>query len=187
MRYSREHEANKDLNDDNWDLIKISNVDDKIIKNLLEYITSDVNDNFFISFESLLKIGKKARTLVEQSYKKHARKKDVRREILKFILNYYKGRIKYPLVPRLYHPDFIIRARTLEQIEKNREFNYLKFILPLINDTDDSVRWAAIRVLESFKHAENRHFLYQMLKHRIQKEPNPIIKEKLIKIFAPTK
>ncbi|MHA1688609.1 MAG: HEAT repeat domain-containing protein [Promethearchaeota archaeon] len=184
MRNSRDYGDYKNLNDDNWGLIKISNVSDKIIKKLLKYITSDVNENFFISFESLLKIGKKARNLVEQSYKEHAKKKDLQKEILKFILNYYKGRIKYPLVQKLYHPDFITRAKTLDYIEQNKNYNYLKFVLPLVNDPDDSVRWAAIKVLESFKQPKNNLFLFHLVKHRIKKEPNPVIKEKLTNIFA---
>ncbi len=44
---------------DEWDVIKISQVNDKIITRLLYYLKSDISENFFISFESLLKLGNK--------------------------------------------------------------------------------------------------------------------------------
>ena len=56
----------KNLGDDkhfaesnNYDIIEVSKVNDKIIKKLLDYLKYDISDSFFISFESLLKLGNK--------------------------------------------------------------------------------------------------------------------------------
>ncbi len=167
-----------------WNLIKISHVDDKIIKKLITHMKSELSDNFFISFESLINIGMKARELVSKTYNEYSDSTNFRKYLFQFILNFYDDIVECPLVLRLYHPDFIIRAKNLMQIEEKGDISYLKFIIPLMNDPDDSVRWATIRVLESFKQFEDNPIMVKKIQHRINKEPNPVIKEKLEKIFS---
>ena len=68
MSYLRDNKVWEDEEDLNWDLIEISQVDDKIIRSLINNLKldkSDLSDNFFIAFESLLKIGKKAEDSLE--------------------------------------------------------------------------------------------------------------------------
>ena len=55
----------------NWDVIEVSKVNDKIIMKLLNYLKYDVSEKFFISFESLLKLGNRVpeatiRNIVEE-------------------------------------------------------------------------------------------------------------------------
>ena len=59
--------------------------------------------------------------------------------------------------------------------------DYLKFLLPMIKDPDDSVRAAVINLLIK-KHLKDPKVLKQ-LKRQINKESNPVIKEKLRKII----
>ncbi len=82
-------------------------------------------------------------------------------------------------MPQLYHPDFVIRARTILRLENASDFNYLRFILPLLNDPDDSVRWAVIRFLNTHSQLINNPLIYMELKSHIQKEMNLVIKEKV--------
>lgn len=183
MTHLRNYSKDKELDNVNWNLIKLSNVNDKIIKQLINHMRSELSDNFFISFESLINIGSKATKLIEKTYKKYSTTRNFRKYLFQFLLNYYNDFVEDPLVLRLYHPDFIIRAKALMQIEENGDIDYLKFIIPLLNDPDDSVRWAALRVLESFKEFENNPLTFLKIENRIRKEPNLVIKEKLIKIF----
>jgi HEAT repeat protein len=91
--------------------------------------------------------------------------------------------LKYVLVPHLYHPDFVTRARTLLKLELVGDINYLNFILPLLNDPDDSVRWAVIRLLNTHAHLLNNPLVYKELKSHIETELNPVIKEKMVELF----
>ena len=86
-------------------------------------------------------------------------------------------------MPKLYHPDFITRARTLLKLEHVGDINYLNFIVPLLNDPDDSVRWAVIRFLNSHPHLINNPLVYKELKSHIETELNPVIREKMMEIF----
>ena len=66
MSYLRDNKVWEEEEDLNWDVIEISKVDDKIIRYLLDNLKldkSDLSENFFIAFESLLKIGSKARNV----------------------------------------------------------------------------------------------------------------------------
>ena len=90
--------------------------------------------------------------------------------------------MEYLLVPNLYHPDFITRARTVFKIEQARDKKYLKFVLPLLHDPDDSVRWAVVRVLDAFNVVKDP-LVCKELKCFIEMESNPVIKEKLKEIF----
>jgi HEAT repeat protein len=167
---------------DNWDLIEVSKVNDKIIRKLLNYLKYDITDNFFISFESLLKLGNKIpestiKKLISESEKSHEFKK----ELLQFILNFAEdGLIKYHLLPELYNPDFIIRAKAVMKIAENDDIKYIKFLLPLIEDPDDSVRWSVIKFLS--KHKKNSEIRFELKEH-LNKELNPIIYNNLKQII----
>ena len=49
----------------NWGVIEISKITNRIIEKLINNLKSELSDDFFISFESLIKIGKKAETMLE--------------------------------------------------------------------------------------------------------------------------
>ena len=87
------------------------------------------------------------------------------------------------LVPQLYHPDFIVRAKTILKIEKNADLRYLSYILPLLNDPDDSVRWAVIKFLDTNNLIKDS-MVRKELKTFIKAESNTIIKEKAKEIFS---
>ncbi|MHA2282286.1 MAG: HEAT repeat domain-containing protein [Promethearchaeota archaeon] len=186
MSYLRDNKVWEEEENLKWDVIEISKVDDKIIRNLFERMkleTYELTDNFFIAFESLLKIGKRAEEVIDSYIKEtneiHNFKIDVFNFLLKFIKN---NTIEYILVPQLYHPDFITRARTIFKIQQAGDKKYLNFIIPLLNDPDDSVRWAVIRFLSNLNMVKNP-LVYKELKKFIELESNPIIKEKLKEVF----
>jgi len=170
----------------NWDVIEISKVDDKIIRRLINNLkldTPDLSDHFFISFESLLKIGKRAESVIESYIEETNEIHNFKLDIFNFIINFIKNEIiEDILVPYLYHPDFNTRARTILKIEKIGDLKYLKFILPLLNDPDDSVRWAATKFLDTHNLIKNP-LVYRELKTYFEKESNPVIKEKVKNIF----
>ena len=104
-----------------------------------------------------------------------------KKEIFKYLLNYVRySSSEYPLVAKLYNPDFLIRVQGIKEIDK-KDLSYLKFLLPMIRDPDDSVRAAIINLLIK-KHLKDPKVL-KLLKRQINKESNPVIKEKLRKIF----
>jgi len=166
----------------NWDVIEVSKVNDKIIMTLLNYLKYDVSEKFFISFESLLKLGNRVpeatiRNIVEELDQSH----DFKKELFQFILNFMNNEaVEYHLLPQIYSPDFIIRARAVMKIKENDDIRYLKFLLPLLDDPDDSVRWSVIKFLS--KHIKNP-IIYSELKHHLNKELNPIIFDSLKEIF----
>ena len=94
----------KNLGDDNyykennnWDVIEVSKVNDKIIKKLLNYLKYDISENFFISFESLLKLGNKVpeatiQNIIKELDQTHNFKKDLFHFILSFIKN---GKVEF--------------------------------------------------------------------------------------------
>ena len=172
---------NRSLEEDDWHYVKISTIDEKIIKKLIDNLKLDISEDFFLSFNSLLKLGIRAESEIQSTLKEmdeyHKFKKEVFRYLLKHIR--YNGS-DYPLVSKLYNPDFLIRVQAIKDIDKN-DLNYLKFLLPMIRDPDDSVRAALINLLIN-KHLEDPKVLKQ-LKRQINKESNPVIKEKLSKIF----
>ena len=57
------------LDKENYKIIEISKVDNKIIKKLIDNLKLGLSDDFFISFESLLKLGKKAESMIESQIK----------------------------------------------------------------------------------------------------------------------
>ncbi|MFX1257281.1 MAG: HEAT repeat domain-containing protein [Promethearchaeota archaeon] len=171
---------NDNLERDNWRYIEISKINDKIIKNLVNNLKSDLSDDFFISFESLIKIGKKAEPIIESVINEKDDLGNFNKEILNFLLNYFKtNKIENNLVFQLYHPDFIVRARALMQIKERGISNkYLNYILPLTRDPDASVRWAVLNLLISLEQTHNPQ-IYNSLKSRLKNESNPIIQKKL--------
>lgn len=179
----------KNLGDDkhfaesnNYDLVEVSKVSDKIIKKLLDYLKYDISDKFFVSFESLLKLGNKVpeatiKNIITELDHTHNFKK----ELFQFILNFTKDdTVEYHLLPQIYSPDFIVRARAVMKIKENNDTRYLKFLLPLLDDPDDSVRWSVIKFLS--QHIYNPIIRYELKKH-LNKELNPIISENLKEVF----
>lgn len=166
----------------NWDVVEVSKVNDKIIRKLLDYLKYDISDKFFISFESLLKLGNKVpeatiKNIISELEQTHNFKK----ELFQFILRFIKDEtVEYHLLPQIYSPDFIVRARAVMKIKDNNDVRYLKFLLPLLDDPDDSVRWSAIKFLS--QHIDNPIIHYELKKH-LNKELNPIISENLKDVF----
>jgi len=66
------------------------------------------------------------------------------------------------------------------KITENDDVRYMKFLLPLLDDPDDSVRWGVIKFLS--KHIKNP-IIFSELKNHLNKELNPIIYDNLKKIF----
>lgn len=186
MSFLRDNRVWEEEENLKWDVIEISKVDDKIIRILFEKMkldTYDLSDNFFIAFESLLKIGKRAEEVIDSIIKETNEIHNYKIDLFNFLLNFIKNNtIEYILVPQLYHPDFITRARTIFKIQQASDKKYLNFIIPLLNDPDDSVRWAVIRYLNTL-HMVKNPLVYKELKNFIELESNPIIKEKLKEIL----
>ncbi len=179
----------KNLGDDNnytesanWDVVEVSKVNDKIIRTLLDYLKYDISDKFFISFESLLKLGNKVpETTIKNIISELDQTHNFKKELFQFILNFIKDEtVEYHLLPQIYSPDFIVRARAVMKIKENNDVRYLKFLLPLLDDPDDSVRWSAIKFLS--QHIDNPIIHYELKKH-LHKELNPIISENLKEVF----
>lgn len=172
---------NRSLEEDDWHYVKISTIDEKIIKKLIDNLKLDVSDDFFLSFNSLLKLGKRAESEIQSTISEmdeyHKFKKEIFRYLLKHIR--YIGS-DYPLVTKLYDPDFLIRVQAIKEIDK-KDLNYLKFLLPMIKDPDDSVRAAVINLLID-RHLEDLKVV-KHLKRQINRESNPVIKEKLRNII----
>ncbi|KKK45821.1 MAG: hypothetical protein Lokiarch_06620, partial [Candidatus Lokiarchaeum sp. GC14_75] len=104
-------------------------------------------------------------------------------DVFNFMLGFIKNRtIEDHLVPKLYHPDFITRASTIFKIQQTKDKQYLRFILPLLNDPDDSIRWAVITFLDCLELNKNP-LIYKELKNFIDKESNLVIKEKIKDVF----
>ncbi|MCJ7647141.1 MAG: HEAT repeat domain-containing protein [Candidatus Lokiarchaeota archaeon] len=174
---------NNNYDDDGyWDIIEVSKVDDKIIKSLLNHLKDNISDNFFISFESLLKIARKIPEIEIRNIINELDESDLfKLEIFTFILRYIKEEvIEYHLLPQLYSPDFIMRAKIIMKIKEFDDKKYIKFLIPLLNDPDDSVRWSVIDYLSMHKDTK---IIYDNLKNHMNYELNPIILENLICLF----
>ena len=186
MNYLRDNKAWEEEDNLNWDLIEISKVDDKIIRQLIKQMrldTFDLSDNFFIAFESILKIGKKAEKTLDSYIKETDEIHNFKVDIFNFLLDFVKNKtLEDLLVPQLYHPSFIKRAKTIFKLEQAGDRKYFKYILPLLNDPDDSVRWAAVKFFDTHNMIKNP-LIYKELKFHVEKESNPIIKEKMKEIL----
>ncbi|MHA1507898.1 MAG: hypothetical protein ACTSO6_04250, partial [Promethearchaeota archaeon] len=104
MKYLGDNINNTD--NPNWDVIEVSKVDDKIIMKLLNYLKYDISDKFFISFESLLKLGNRVpeatiKNIVNEMDQSH----DFKKELFQFILNFMNNEaVEYHLLPQIYSP-----------------------------------------------------------------------------------
>ncbi|MHA2129646.1 MAG: HEAT repeat domain-containing protein, partial [Promethearchaeota archaeon] len=186
VSYLRENKTWDKEEELNWDVIEISKVDDKIIRALIESLKLDtpmISDNFFIAFESLMKIGQRAKDMLEIYITETNEIHNFKVDVFNFLLDFINDRkIEYLLVPQLYHPDFITRARTVFKIEQSGDKKYLNYLLPLLNDPDDSVRWAVIRFLTTFNLVKDP-LVYKELKLFLEIESNPVIKDKVKEVF----
>ncbi|MFX1398146.1 MAG: HEAT repeat domain-containing protein [Promethearchaeota archaeon] len=162
-----------------WDTIRLSEITIENIQALAYNLTLDLSENFYIAFDSLEKIGVKAqKTLV--STIKSLKKDDWRKKILNYLANSLKDSIiALPLVSRLYHPDFIQRARAIIiASELSGGIDYFDYILPLLDDPDDSVRWAVLNFLEGKKLLDSL-LVQKKLRGRIKIEKNEVILQKM--------
>jgi uncharacterized protein YdiU (UPF0061 family) len=168
----------EDFDDTNWHLIQLSDVNDKIIFELLKNINSDLSEEFYISFESLMKISKEKTHLIRSAVDKIKETEDLRKIILDYIIQSENGSDKDSTLLRLYNPDFITRARTVMELAESQSKEYSKFILPLINDQDDSVRWAVLQFIMK-NNLHNEEPIKKKLIERKKIEKNTVIKERL--------
>ena len=186
MSYLKDNKIWEEEENTNWDIIELSKVNDKIIRDLifnLKLDKSDLSDDFFISFESLLKIGKRAEPVLDSYIKETNEIHDYKVDVFNFLLDFVKSNtLEYLLVPKLYHTDFITRARTIFKLEQTGDKKYVKFLIPLLNDPDDSVRWAVIRYLDTHDLVKNP-LIYKELKRFIERESNIVIRDKIKEIF----
>jgi len=167
----------------NWGVIEVSKITNRIIKKLIDNLNSELSDDFFISYESLIRIGKKAEPMLSTIIKNSDGTSGFRRDLFKFALNIIqKDEVENPLILQLYNPDFIVRARAIMQIEDTGDLTYLKYVLPLVADPDDSVRWAAINFFIN-KAQLDELIVSKKLALQLQKESNSVIRKKLIEIL----
>ena len=99
-------------------------------------------------------------------------------------MDYIDGNPKYPLLLQLYHPDFVKRARAIMNINQNGELKYISFITPLLNDPDDSVRWAILKFIENHDLIRKRNGIREKLERKIKNESNKIIQEKIMELLV---
>jgi len=167
---------------ENWHYVEISKIDDKIIKKLVNNLKLNLSEEFFLSFDSLLKLGKKAEPELTTAINEMDEQHKFTKEIFNVLIKYIKtNKTKNPLIIQLYHPDFIIRAKAITQIGLNKDLRYLPYLLPLLEDPDDSVRNAVINLFIN-KYIENTT-VYKKLRKHVGKESNPIIRKNLAKVF----
>ncbi len=175
---------NRNLEDENWKFIAVKQINDKIIKDLVENLKKDLSDDFYISIESLLKLGKKAESELKASLNELEEIYLFKKNILKVLLNNLEdSKVERALLLQLYHTDFTIRANSILHIEQNKDLRYIPYLLPLIEDPDDSVRWALINSLINLDQIKNPEILSK-LKNRLKREPNQVIKKKLEHIIT---
>ena len=139
----------------NYKVIKVSKVNNQIINHLIDNLKLGLSDEFFISFESLLKLGERAKSAIETQYHHMDDDHNFRKEIFNFLLNHIDDNIERLPLEQLYNPDFIIRAKTIMKLENEDFLKYLSLILPLLNDPDDSVRYAVVKLIDSLNQKNN--------------------------------
>ena len=172
-------EDNTDLEKNDWHFIEVSKVDDEIISKLIQNLNFGMSDDFFFSFESLLKIGKRAESNIEAVINDIEESFKSKKEIFNILLSCIKDKIMNDsLIRQLYHHDFLIRVKAISRIEERGDLRYLKYLLPLFDDPDDSVRWALIKLLVNLDQIENP-YINSKLKLQLIRESNPIIQEKI--------
>ncbi|MEJ2276870.1 MAG: HEAT repeat domain-containing protein [Candidatus Lokiarchaeota archaeon] len=168
--------------DSNWHLIELSKVNDKIISDLVKNINSEISEEFFISFESLIKISKEKTHLIKSAVDRIKETEDFREIILNYLLKSYNDSIDDKIILKLYNHDFIVRARTIMELTESRNLDYIKFILPLLNDPDDSVRWAVLKFIIENNLCENENIIKKLIERK-KCEGNLIIKRKIQSIL----
>ena len=174
---------NKNLEDENWKLIAVNQINDKIIKDLVKNLHKEVSDDFYISIESLLKLGEKAKSELKASLNELEETFLFKKNILNVLLNTIEDKeIERAFLLQLYHTDFTIRANSILHIEATKNLKYLPYLLPLIEDPDDSVRWTLINSLSNLNQIQSPKVLSR-LKTRLNKEPNQVIKKRLESIL----
>ncbi len=170
---------NKNWEENNWEFVEKSKINGDIIKKLINNLKLDLSDDFFISFKSLLKIGKQAEESLETTITELEENNNLQRELFKMLIDHANDKeVDKPLIFRLYHPDFVVRARTIQHLEENGDISYLKYVLPLIEDPDASVRNAVINWLITTNQIRTPIVL-KKLQLRAKKESNSVIKGKL--------
>ena len=172
----------EEIDDSNWHVIELSKVDDKIISDLVKNINSEISEEFFISFESLIKISKEKIKLIKSAFDKVKEAEDLRKILLNYILKSLNGSMKDSTVLKLYNPDFIIRSRTIMELADSCNISYQKYIIPLLNDPDDSVRWSVLQFIIKNELHKNKSII-QKLKERRKIEGNNVIKKKIESLF----
>jgi hypothetical protein len=174
---------NRNVDDNNWQFLEISQINDKIIKKLIDNLKLGISEDFFISFESLLKLGKRAESEIEFAFNEMEDVHKFKKEIFAFLLKIIKNnKIEDNLILQLYNPDFLIRARAIMELKNKEISKYLMFLLPLINDPDDSVRAAVINSL--IESDLKTTLIYNRLKKHVKNELNPIILERINNYLA---
>ena len=73
-----------------------------------------------------------------------------------------------------------MRAKIIMKIKEYDDKKYVKFLIPLLNDPDDSVRWSVIDYLCMHK---DDQIIYKNLKNHMKYELNSIILENLSRLF----
>ncbi len=173
----------KNWEENNWEFVEKSKINGDIIKKLINNLKLDLSDDFFISFKSLLKLGKTAGESLETTITELEENNNLQKELFKILLDHANEKeVEKPLIFRLYNPDFVIRAKTIQYLAENRDISYLKYVLPLIEDPDDSVRNAVINWLTRTDQV-NTPIVLKKLALRVKKESNAVIKGKLEEIL----
>ena len=179
MNFIRNHGNLTEEDNANWGVIEVSKITNKIIESLINNLKSELSEDFFISFDSLIKIGKKAEPVVKDVLENKEEKLEFRKDLFKFFLNFFQNdEFENPLVFQLYNPDFIALARAIMQIEEAGDLSYLKYVLPLVEDPDDSVRWAAINFFINMEKLDDP-IVYKKLTTQMEKESNSVIRNRL--------
>ncbi|MGV9171764.1 MAG: HEAT repeat domain-containing protein [Promethearchaeia archaeon] len=168
------------MEEQNWQLMEVSEVNDKIIENLLIHLKINLSEEVFISVESLLKIGKKAESQIDDFLTRYSKSKKYHIALIQKISKYLKNEGVNPTLLKLYHPDFIIRAKAIMQLERKEILKNISLIIPCFTDPDDSVRFALVKSLINLDLINHRSFK-SLLKNHCKKESNSVIRDKIKK------
>jgi hypothetical protein len=182
LNYLRNNKKEEFLSNLQWEEVKVSNVNQKTIKKLvLNLLNLEISDDFFLSIESLIRLGKKPISIIRNILDNHI-EKNFRTNLLNYIIKYAEMRIENNVILQLYNTDFVIRARTIMFLEENEFEKYIEFLLPLLEDPDDSVRWALIKLIRN-KDLYKRINIRNKIENLLENEVNPIIREKIKQIL----
>lgn len=166
------------MEEENWQLIELSKINDKIIQSLLYKLKTKLSEDVFISLESLFKIGQRAISLVKKFLIQHSESKVYHIALIRLLLQYLQEKPVNPRLFKLYHPDFVIRAKAIMEISKKDILDNLALMLPILNDPDDSVRYAMIKTLLNYELMSHNKIIPHLKKH-YKRESNSVIKRKI--------